>query len=408
MNLTISHPKKKIRGEIKLPSSKSESNRLLILQALSGGELQVENLSDSVDTKLLMEGLASNELNINVGDAGTAMRFLTAYFCVKGKYKIISGSERMHERPIGILVDALREIGFRIEYKGKEGFPPLEIIPVDLSATKKEVHVAGNISSQYVTALLMIAPMLPHGLKINFTTQLVSQPYIHLTLDVLLKSGISYIEGSESIRIAHQRFAPVTLISSMDWSAASYWYAMAALADISDIHLRGLTLGAAQGDKRMADWAANLGVETMTSGPGILLSRSQVTENCCTFDFTNQPDLAQTIIVICAARNIKAKFTGMASLRIKETDRIAALQNELEKFGVRLVESEPETFTFEGTFVMSHQTIKTYNDHRMAMAFAPLALLGPITIEDSEVVAKSYPGFWNEMKKVGFEIRESA
>jgi 3-phosphoshikimate 1-carboxyvinyltransferase len=189
----------------------------------------------------------------------------------------------------------------------------------------------------------------------------------------------------------------------MDWSAASYWYAMAALSETSDISLKGLTLGAAQGDKRMADWGALLGVESLSSGSGILLSKSQSSEEC-SFDFTNQPDLAQTIIVICAAKNIKATFTGMASLRIKETDRIAALQSELAKFGTHLVESEQGVFTFEGTFVMSHQSIKTYNDHRMAMSFAPLALLGPITIEDSEVVAKSYPEFWNEMKKVGFEI----
>lgn len=405
-NLTISHPKRKIRGEIKLPSSKSESNRLLILQALSDGHLTVENLSDSLDTKLLIAALASKEVNVNIGDAGTAMRFLTAYYCVKGQHKIISGSDRMHDRPIDILVTALRDIGFKVEYRGKEGFPPLEIIPVDLANTKKEVRVAGNISSQYITALLMIAPVLPHGLKIQFTTALVSQPYIHLTLDVLLKSGISYIEGSECIRIAHQRFAPVHMISSMDWSAASYWYAMAALSETSDISLRGLTLGAAQGDKRMADWGAYVGVETLASGSGILLSKSSHTEDC-SFDFSNQPDLAQTIIVICAAKNIKATFTGMASLRIKETDRIAALQNELAKFGIHLVESEPGVFTFDGKFVMSHQSIKTYNDHRMAMAFAPLALLGPITIEDSEVVAKSYPEFWNEMKKVGFELRES-
>ncbi len=404
-NLTISHPKRKVHGEFKLPSSKSESNRLLILQALSKGELKAENLSDSVDTKLMIEGLASKQININIGDAGTAMRFLTAYFCATGQYKIISGSDRMHERPIGILVDALREIGFKVEYKGVEGYPPLEIIPVDIADTRRDVHIAGNVSSQYVTALLMIAPIMPKGLTIHFTTALVSQPYIHLTLDVLLKSGISYIEGSESIRISHQRFAPVNMISSMDWSAASYWYAMAALASGADISLRGLTLGAAQGDKRMADWAAQLGVETMATHTGVMLSHSDAKEEAV-FDFTNQPDLAQTIIVICAAKNIKATFTGMDSLRIKETDRIAALQNELAKFGIQLVEKEKGVFGFEGEFKMSHQRINTYKDHRMAMAFAPLALLGPVTIEDADVVAKSYPAFWAEMKKAGFSFKE--
>lgn len=400
-NLTISHTRRKLRGEIKLPTSKSESNRLLILRALSGGALHVENLSDSLDTQMMINGLASKDIQITIGDAGTAMRFLTAYFCATSQYKIISGSDRMHERPIGILVDALREIGFKVEYKGKEGYPPLEIIPVPLTQTKREVHIAGNVSSQYITALLMIAPVLPHGLTIHFTTPLVSQPYIHLTLDVLLKAGISYIEGSQSIRIGRQHFAPVTLIASMDWSAASYWYAIAALSDACELNLRGLTLGAAQGDKKMAEWGALVGVDTMSTSSGVMLSCSDAATSAA-FDFTNYPDLAQTIIVICAAKNIKATFTGMDSLRIKETDRIAALQKELIKFGVKLVEETHGVFVLEGTFTMSHQTICTYNDHRMAMAFAPLALLGTITIEEADVVAKSYPGFWEEMKKVGF------
>ncbi|MBS1594276.1 MAG: 3-phosphoshikimate 1-carboxyvinyltransferase [Bacteroidetes bacterium] len=400
-NLTISHTRRKLRGEIKLPTSKSESNRLLILQALSGGELHADNLSDSLDTVKMKEGLASKELNINIGDAGTAMRFLTAYYCATSQYKIISGSDRMHERPIGILVDALREIGFKVEYKGQEGYPPLEIIPVPLTQTKREVHIAGNVSSQYITALLMIAPVLPHGLTIYFTTPLVSQPYIHLTLDVLLKAGISYIEGSQCIRIGRQRFAPVTMIASMDWSAASYWYGVAALADSCELNLRGLTLGAAQGDKKMAEWGALIGVNTMQTGSGVTLNCTEAATSAA-FDFTNYPDLAQTIIVICAAKNIKATFTGMDSLRIKETDRIAALQSELQKFNVRLLEDTPGVFMLEGTFAMSHQTIRTYNDHRMAMAFAPLALLGTITIEDADVVAKSYPNFWEEMKKMGF------
>ena len=402
-NITISHRDSRLQADVHLPTSKSETNRLLIMQALSGGSISVENISDSLDTRRLIDALASQEVEVDIGDAGTAMRFLTAYFCVRGMHRIITGSGRMHERPVGVLVDALRELGFNIKYLGTEGFPPLEIIPVDINSIRSEIHMPGNISSQYITALLMIAPVLPRGLTIHFTTPLVSEPYVHLTLDVLMRAGISYIEGYESIHVSHQHFASVTLAASMDWSAASYWYTMAALAERADVTLRGLSLTAPQGDKRIAEWAAQLGADTLSTGVGINLSHSG-TVDATAFDFTDQPDLAQTIIVLCAARNISPVFTGMDSLRIKETDRIMALQNELAKFGVKLVEKSKGTFTLEGIFHMSHQRIHTYGDHRMAMAFAPLAMLGTITIEDADVVEKSYPAFWKEMKKAGFEI----
>ena len=408
MNLTISHPTSKLRGIVELPLSKSESNRILILQALSNGMIAYNELSDARDTKILQRALASHEVEINVEDAGTAMRFLTAYYCATGQHKVLAGSERMCERPIGILVDALREIGFDIKYLKNEGFPPLEIHQVDMAKLKSEVSIAGNVSSQYISALMMIAPILENGLEIKFTTSLSSKPYILLTSEILKSVGIDSIISEKGIEIRHQSFSEKEYKVGADWSAASYWFSLTALSADSEISLSKLDLNSYQGDKIIADWCEPFGVKADQKPEGMLLHSNNLGNPInppnlsLHFDFTDHPDLAQTMIVLCAAKNIKATFTGLKSLRIKETDRIVALQNELLKFGVKLDETGDEVFTLSGTFKMSHQTISTYNDHRMAMAFAPLALLGPITIEDSEVVQKSYPSFWKEMEKVGF------
>ena len=408
MNLTISHPTSKLRGIVELPLSKSESNRILILQALSNGMIANNELSDARDTKILQRALASHEVEINVEDAGTAMRFLTAYYCATGQHKVLAGSERMCERPIGILVDALREIGFDIKYLKNEGFPPLEIHQVDMAKLKSEVSIAGNVSSQYISALMMIAPILENGLEIKFTTSLSSKPYILLTSEILKSVGIDSIISEKGIEIRHQSFSEKEYKVGADWSAASYWFSLTALSADSEISLNKLDLNSYQGDKIIADWCEPFGVKADQKPGGMLLHSNNLgnpinpTNLSLHFDFTDHPDLAQTMIVLCAAKNIKATFTGLQSLRIKETDRIAALENEVVKFGVKLYETDEGVFTLLGTFKMSHQTIATYNDHRMAMAFAPLALLGPITIEDSEVVQKSYPSFWKEMEKVGF------
>ena len=434
MSITISHPTGVLKGRINIPLSKSESNRLLILQALSKGKIKVDEsgLSDARDTRLLQAALASDDMEINVEDAGTAMRFLTAYYCANGQHKILTGSERMQERPIGILVSALRDIGFNIQYLKNEGFPPIEIMPTDLSILKNEVSIAANVSSQYISALIMIAPILPDGLTIHFTTALSSAPYIGMTLELMSDIGLysGWIDGS--LQIGHQDFRNDHKSAMGDWSAASYWFSMAVLAQEPELILKDLNADTYQGDAKIAVWSGGMGVSMRlaefggyylykptdsnptsdfylvypdSSGTLYAHKHSDSSENSTLhFDFTDHPDLAQTMIVLCAAKNINATFTGLESLRIKETDRIAALQNELRKFGVQLTESDKGKFELSGTFTMSHQTIKTYNDHRMAMAFAPLALLGEITIENPEVVEKSYPSFWEQMSKVGFKI----
>lgn len=407
MSITISHPESVLKGDIKLPLSKSESNRILILQALSKGEIKVGELSEARDTKLLNEALRSEMPEIDIRDAGTAMRFLTAYYCASGQHKILTGSARMCERPIGILVNALREIGFHINCLNKEGFAPLEIIPADLSQLKSEVSIAGNVSSQYISALMMIAPVLEKGLNITFTTPLSSKPYLELTAKLMRDAGIASEMRENGINILNQPFTPTRLQTGADWSAASYWFAAAALADEAELSLQKLSLDSSQGDKQIAGWSEFFGIIAEPTDQGISLHSNhskQINPTNHSLDFTDYPDLAQTVIVLCAAKNIRATFTGLHSLRIKETDRIAALQNELLKFNVKLNETSDGVFELSGTFRMSHQTIRTYSDHRMAMAFAPLALLGKITIENPEVVAKSYPNFWEEMKNVDFEI----
>ncbi len=404
MSITISQSNSILRGMVDLPSSKSECNRLLILRALSKGKIRIENISDARDTKILQAALASDELEINIGDAGTAMRFLTAYYCAAGEHKILSGSERMCERPIGILVNALRDIGFDINYLKSEGFPPLEIIPTDHSKLKSKVSIAGNVSSQYISALMMIAPVLEGGLEITFTTEVSSRPYIDLSAKLMQDAGIELMTSADNIHIPAQSFKPIKLHAGADWSAASYWCSMAAIAKDAEIMLRKLSMETSQGDVQIVKWAEKLGVDFETIYDGICVRTGRAGNSVCHFDFTDHPDLAQTVIVLCAAKNIKATFSGLQSLRIKETDRIMALQNELLKFGVKLEEIRDGKFELTGRLTMSDQIIDTYNDHRMAMAFAPLALLGPITINDPEVVEKSYPGFWDEMQKVGFEI----
>jgi 3-phosphoshikimate 1-carboxyvinyltransferase len=408
MNINISHPGGEIKGTINLPASKSESNRLLILQALSQGAVKARNLSDARDTDLMQAALTSGNGIIDVRDAGTTMRFLTAYFCATGQHKVLTGTERMCERPIGILVDALREIGFKINYKKNEGYPPLEIMPCDMQQLKNDVHLAGDISSQYISALLMIAPILPGGLTLHFTTHISSAPYVEMTLSLMAQAGIAYTRDGDSILIARQDFKPKAISASADWSSASYWYSVAVLARSASIKLKGLSLSAPQGDKKIAEWMLSFGVETKQEDDGILLTKKASAKITIpvgmNFDFADYPDLAQTLIVICAAKGIDATFTGMDSLRIKETDRIAALESELAKCSVSLVEKEKGIFALSGSIAISAPGIVTHGDHRMAMAFAPLSLLGSMTILNGEVVNKSYPDFWKDMAAMNFKI----
>lgn len=390
-----------IKVTIQLPASKSESNRLLILQALSNGCLNVVNFSTANDTLLLQKALSSKGLIVNVDDAGTAMRFLTSYFAVRNEHKIIKGTERMHQRPIRDLVEALQQIGFRINYLGLAGFPPIEIIPVNFDSLNNIVNIDGSMSSQFISSLMMIAPSLPKGLEITVTGEIASEPYILLTAALMQKAGIEVDIRLPKISIAKQNFATNILSAGDDWTNASYWYAFVALAQSAELILEGLEEDSAQGDKILMEWGTYFGVKSEFKNGKLHLSKFEVIEQePLHFDFTPHPDLAQTIIVLFAAKGIQATFTGLQSLRIKETDRIKALQIELKKFEVELIEKQKGTFTLEGEFVAQPTTIETYNDHRMAMCFSPLAILTPITFTDSSVVSKSYPDFWEEMGKV--------
>ncbi len=404
MNNTLSNPNTSVThlsATIQLPASKSESNRLLILQALSNGNMKIVNFSTANDTLLLQKALNSKSLIVNIDDAGTAMRFLTSFYAMRNEHKIVKGTERMHKRPVHDLVEALHQIGFRINYLGQPGFPPIEIIPVNLVSLNNKVTIDGSISSQFISSLMMIGASLPNGLEITITGEVASKPYILLTAALMRKAGIESDINFPVITIAKQEYKTTVLSAGDDWTNASYWYSIVALSPSAEIVLEGLEEDSPQGDKVLLEWGNYFGVKSEFKNGILQLSKTNVNlPNQLHFDFTPHPDLAQTIIVLCAAMRINATFSGLNSLRIKETDRIAALQTELKKFDVTLVEKDNCIFTLEGKFVAQPVTIETYNDHRMAMCFAPLAVLAPITITDPSVVSKSYPDFWVQMGKV--------
>jgi len=423
-NIILTKKTKTVSGTVQLTGSKSECNRALIIEALSNGKVKVENISDAADTVTLCEvlslkskvlsqksdidsGLKTQDLRlINIGPAGTAMRFLTAYFTLKDDEVILTGSERMKQRPIGILVDALRQLGASIEYDEKDGFPPLKIKGGFEQKTNK-ISIKGNISSQYITALLLIASQLPLGLELHIEGDLTSRPYVEMTLAMLQQAGIQHQWNGNIISIAHQDFTPTVLPVEPDWSAASYWYAIAALADEADLFLPGLTQYSLQGDSVITELMANFGITSQFKNGGVHLQKENKPLARKIFDLKECPDLAQTIIVVCAALGHEAKFTGLETLKIKETDRVKALQNELAKIGVKLIE-KGQVYKLDCSEKLMPERIfiNTYEDHRMAMAFAPLALLIPeVEIEDAQVVEKSYPAFWKDLEKVGFEVK---
>lgn len=392
---------------INLSSSKSESNRALVLNAFTNHHSRLINISDARDTRIMQNLLQSSDRELNVQDAGTTMRFLTAYFSIGSEIKILTGTPRMNERPIKILVDALTEIGADIKYINKEGYPPLEIHP--FQGQKNDfIRVRGDISSQYISALLMIAPVLPQGLTLELYGKISSQPYIDMTLALMAAFGVEVSEKDHVYQIKPQKYQQVDYRIESDWSGASYWYSFIALCNSGKVHLSGLKSSSLQGDRAIAEIMSELGVSSYFDEQGVWIEKKNVKVDL-NYDFTHCPDLAQTVIVACTTKGIKATFSGLESLRIKETDRILALQNELAKIGARLEEEET------GKWILSpgHQlplkeaiTIKTYDDHRMAMAFAPLATMTDLIIEFPDVVKKSYPGFWDDMKKAGFSITE--
>ncbi|MCX2480209.1 3-phosphoshikimate 1-carboxyvinyltransferase [Pedobacter sp. MC2016-15] len=405
---------KDIHATINLTGSKSESNRALIIAALSKGMVTAKNLSDAADTVVLNKILVQlstasleERRTVDVGHAGTAMRFLTAFLSTIPEQFKLTGSSRMQERPIGILVDALKSLGADISYEKNEGYPPL-LINGGLKNTPSEVAIRGNVSSQYLSALLIIAPTLPNGLSLQITGGLTSRPYLEMTLNMLASAGIEHSWEGDTIHIKHQVHQSATLVVEPDWSAASYWYSIAALADKADITLPNLREESLQGDSEIQQIMIPLGVSTSRSRDGIRLvsaAEDAVTE---VLNLKDCPDLAQTIIVCAAAKGLNLAFTGLETLKIKETNRVLALQTELAKIGVLLNEdNEVYTLDCSGLHFPEKITIATYDDHRMAMAFAPLSLLiREVEIEDYQVVEKSYPDFWKDLQKAGFTVTE--
>ena len=393
---------------IHLTGSKSESNRALILAALSGGKVKINNLSSAADTVTLnniLNHTPRGSKEVNVGPAGTAMRFLTAFYAIKNEAIVLTGSERMKQRPIGILVDALRNLGAEINYQENEGYPPLVFTGKFVQKTNR-IHIKGDISSQYITALLLIANSLPQGLNVVIEGELTSKPYVDMTLAMLAQCGIVHQWENNIIRIANQEFKETTLTIEPDWSAASYWFMVLAFADNSRITLPNLKKNSLQGDSAITSIMENFGIKSTFEGDNLILENSSKDFESKLFDLKECPDLAQSVIVCCAILGVDASFTGLETLKIKETDRIAALQKELEKIGVSLNENQ-EVYQLDCS--KKHYprkiNIKTYEDHRMAMAFAPLAMVvEEVEIEDALVVEKSYPHFWEDFKSMGFEV----
>jgi 3-phosphoshikimate 1-carboxyvinyltransferase len=436
MIYTIQPPPASIRVKISLPASKSISNRILILNALSKRGERIENLSDSDDTQVLAKALLSLQTGntaFDIGAAGTSMRFLTAYLAQMEGVWTITGTERMKNRPIQILVDSLRKIGGKIEYLEKEGFPPLRIYGRKLNGGA--IQLNGSVSSQYLSALMMIAPVTSQGLDICLEGNIISRPYIQMTAHLMQTSGIQTQWNGHHLRIEPQTYQPVPFVVENDWSAASYWYEIVALADNSnEVELTGLASDSIQGDAKIAKLFDSI-VSTgyLPALRGIVLTNNVIaraktrsnpfrnnamdcftsfatTENKTSgglfFDFTNEPDLAQTLTVTCCFLDIPFHFTGLQSLRIKETDRISALQTELKKLGY-IVKAEETALIWTGERCEADPdpVISTYEDHRMAMAFAPVCLkTGKIRIKEPYVISKSYPNFWNDLKKAGFII----
>lgn len=409
--ITLSHPTKQVSGTIQLTGSKSESNRALIIQALSMGKITVQNLSEAADTVLLEKALQIASTNngatttIDIGPAGTAMRFLTSYLnLLKGNF-ILTGTERMQQRPIGILVDALKTIGADIHYQNKPGFPPI-YIEGNIFQSKDKLSIKGNVSSQYISSLLLIASALKKGLTIEIEGELTSRPYVTMTLDMLKESGIQHEWAANTIHIPSQQHVESTLYIEPDWSAASYWYAIVALSERAEIFLPGLKKNSLQGDMAIVEIMSHFGVQTRFENSGIRLTKSEIVSMKEEFDFKECPDLAQTIVVVAAALKRDVSFTGLETLKIKETDRIAALQTEIAKFGALLL-AEGETYYLKTENVADPGPVAfaTYEDHRMAMAFAPLALtFNTIEIAEPQVVEKSYPEFWIHLQNQGFQI----
>lgn len=396
---SLAYTSSNIHGDIAISGSKSESNRLLILQKIYHN-LELKNLSNSDDTIHLQEALASKGDVIDIGHAGTAMRFLTAYFsATAGKEIVLTGSNRMQNRPIKILVDALRSLGADIQYVAKEGYPPLRIKGEKL--TKNKVKINGNVSSQYISALLLIAPTLENGLEIELQGKVTSVPYIKMTLALLNDLNIETDWNENSIKITPKKeIKSKTLTVESDWSSASYFYSLIALSKNGKVKLSSYKKDSLQGDNSLVETYKNFGVKTVFKKDAITLTKEKIELKPLTLDLVSSPDLAQTIVVTCFGLGLACDLIGLHTLKIKETDRLVALKNELEKLGAK-VEITHESLHLKASYkINSNVTIETYQDHRMAMAFAPLALKTKINIAEAEVVTKSFTSFWEDFESV--------
>ena len=392
--------------EINLNSSKSESNRLLIIKSLSDNQIELENLSHANDTVLLKNLIRSNSQNIwDAEDAGTTMRFLTSFLAITKQGVLLTGTERMKKRPIKILVDALNKIGAEISYTEKDGYPPIKINR-KISQIKESISIRGDISSQYISSLLMIAPVLPNGLKIYVMPPFYSKPYVMMTLNLMKKFGIKYDLSEDSISINNQEYKSGSYKVESDWSAASYWYSFISInKKLKEIKLKGLREHSFQGDQVIKKIMTLFNVETLYDKDGIILRKKDFDCDYLELDFKDCPDLAQTVLVVAAFHKVKLKLYGVESLKIKETDRLKAMSNELKKIGVNFYDDNGVwTLDKRNNEFSNEASIETYKDHRMAMAFAPLASEINITINNPDVVNKSYPSFWEDMKKAGYDI----
>lgn len=413
MNYSVISPTK-LNANVPLPASKSMSNRALIIYALSGGMRLPENLSDCDDTRVIIEALRYMPDVIDIKAAGTAMRFMTAYLSVMRGTHVITGTERMKHRPISVLVEALRKLGADIEYESVEGFPPLRITGRTL--TGGVLEIPGDVSSQYISALLMIGPVLKDGLELRLTGDIISRPYIDLTLWMMREFGADADWSSgDTISVQPQPYKSRDYFIESDWSGASYWYEMVALSRDRDatIHLSGLTDGSKQGDSVVKYIFSLLGVKTIfeTREEGCLQMVTLKKSGRCVprleYDFVNSPDLTQTVVATCCALGVKFHFRGLSTLKIKETDRIEALKTEMLKIGCVLKDVDGRELIWDGTRVAvaaEVPVIDTYDDHRMALAFAPVSLRHPVCINNPQVVSKSYPNFWHDLRDAGFTI----
>ncbi|SHM80958.1 3-phosphoshikimate 1-carboxyvinyltransferase [Polaribacter sp. KT 15] len=397
----------KINEEITISGSKSESNRLLILQNLFP-EITINNLSDSDDSVHMQHALSTDKEIVDIGHAGTAMRFLTSYFAVKENREVVlTGSERMQNRPIEILVNALKDLGADISYEDKVGYPPIRIKGKKI--IKDKVAINGNVSSQYISSLLLIASKLEKGLEIELVGKITSIPYIKMTLTLLNQIGIeTSFEGNLIKVLPKTTIDKQTVVVESDWSSASYFYSIVASSQIgSSIKLSAYKQESLQGDSCLAEIYKHFGVATSFSDNSITLSKEKVSsKEVLEIDLKNAPDIAQTIAVTCFSENIACNLTGLHTLKIKETDRLEALREELTNLGASISVTNETLHLEEGSSIKENIAIKTYNDHRMAMAFAPLALKVPIKILDAEVVTKSYQKFWKDMQQIGIKVEE--